>query len=41
MDEIEPTLPESIPHVFISAISGLGISTERYAVEELNKEATR
>ena len=26
MDEIEPTLPENIPHVFISAISGMGIS---------------
>ena len=25
MDEIEPTLPEGIPHVFISSISGLGI----------------
>ena len=26
MDEIEPTLPEGIPHVFISSVSGLGIS---------------
>ena len=24
MDEIEPTLPEGIPHVFISSVSGLG-----------------
>lgn len=27
MDEIEPTLPEGIPHIFISAVSGMGIST--------------
>jgi GTP-binding protein len=26
MDEIEPTLPEGIPHVFISSVTGLGIS---------------
>ena len=25
MDEIEPTLPVGIPHVFISSVSGLGI----------------
>ena len=24
MDEIEPTLPEGIPHIFISAVSGHG-----------------
>ena len=27
MNEIEPTLPRDIPHVFISAVTGLGIST--------------
>lgn len=26
MDEIEPTLPEGVPHVFISSVTGLGIS---------------
>ena len=42
MDEIEPTLPESIPHVFISAISGLGISTLKDMLwEELNKESNK
>ena len=42
MDEIEPTLPESIPHVFISAISGLGISVLKDILwEELNKESNK
>jgi GTP-binding protein len=26
MDEIEPTLPDGIPHVFISSVTGLGIT---------------
>jgi GTP-binding protein len=26
MDEIEPTLPDGVPHVFISSVTGLGIS---------------
>ena len=42
MDEIEPTLPESIPHVFISVISGLGISVLKDILwEELNKESNK
>lgn len=42
MDEIEPTLPENIPHVFISAISGLGISVLKDILwEELNKESNK
>ena len=33
MDEIEPTLPAGVPHVFISSVSGLGIlRIERYSV---------
>lgn len=39
MDEIEPTLPEGIPHVFISSISGLGIQVLKDILwEELNSE---
>ena len=39
MDEIEPTLPEGIPHVFISSVSGLGISVLKDILwEELNQE---
>lgn len=42
MDEIEPTLPENIPHVFISSISGLGISVLKDILwEELNKESNK
>ena len=42
MDEIEPTLPEGIPHVFISAISGLGINVLKDILwEELNKESNK
>jgi len=42
MDEIEPTLPENIPHVFISAISGMGISVLKDLLwEELNKESNK
>ena len=42
MDEIEPTLPESIPHVFISSISGIGISVLKDILwEELNKESNK
>lgn len=42
MDEIEPTLPENIPHIFISAISGMGISVLKDILwEELNKESNR
>ena len=42
MDEIEPTLPENIPHVFISAISGMGISVLKDILwEELNKESNK
>ena len=42
MDEIEPTLPEGIPHVFISSVSGLGISVLKNILwEELNKESNK
>ncbi len=42
MDEIEPTLPEGIPHVFISSISGMGISVLKDILwEELNKESNK
>ena len=42
MDEIEPTLPQDVPHVFISAISGLGINVLKDILwEELNKESNK
>ncbi len=42
MDEIEPTLPAGIPHVFISSVSGLGISVLKDILwEELNKESNK
>lgn len=42
MDEIEPTLPEGIPHVFISSVSGLGISVLKDILwTELNKESNK
>ena len=42
MDEIEPTLPEGIPHVFISSISGLGINVLKDILwQELNKESNK
>jgi GTP-binding protein len=42
IDEIEPTLPESIPHVFISSVSGLGISVLKDILwVELNKESNQ
>ena len=42
MDEIEPTLPEGIPHIFISSVSGLGISVLKDILwEELNKESNK
>jgi GTP-binding protein len=42
MDEIEPTLPLGIPHVFISSITGLGISVLKDILwEELNKESNQ
>lgn len=42
MDEIEPTLPEGIPHVFISAVTGLGIEVLKDILwEELNSEKNR
>jgi GTP-binding protein len=40
MNEIEQTLPGDIPHVFISSITGLGISTLKDILwAELNKES--
>jgi len=42
MDEIEKTLPDTIPHVFISSITGLGISALKDILwEELNKEGNK
>ena len=42
MDEIEPTLPEGIPHVFISSVSGLGINVLKDILwTELNKESNK
>ena len=42
MDEIEPTLPQGIPHLFISSVSGLGISALKDILwEELNKESNK
>ena len=42
MDEIEPTLPEGIPHIFISSISGLGINVLKDILwQELNKESNK
>lgn len=42
MDEIEPTLPEGIPHIFISTISGLGISQLKDILwEQLNSESNK
>nr|WP_320039367.1 GTPase ObgE [uncultured Bacteroides sp.] len=42
MDEIEKTLPESIPHVFISSITGLGVAALKDILwEELNKEGNK
>ena len=42
MDEIEPTLPDNIPHMFISSVSGLGISVLKDILwEELNKESNK
>ena len=41
-EEIEPTLREGIPHVFISSVSGLGISVLKDILwEELNKESNK
>ncbi len=42
MDEIEKTLPESVPHVFISSITGLGIPALKDILwGELNKEGNK
>jgi GTP-binding protein len=42
MDEIEPTLPEGIPHLFISSVTGLGIEALKDILwTELNKESNR
>lgn len=42
MDEIEPTLPDGIPHVFISSITGLGVSVLKDILwEELNRESNK
>ena len=42
IDEIIPTLPEGIPHVFISSITGMGIQELKDILwEELNKESNK
>lgn len=42
MDEIEPALPEGIPHVFISSVTGLGITKLKDILwTELNRESNR
>ncbi len=42
MTEIEPTLPEGIPHLFISSVTGMGISALKDILwTELNKESNR
>lgn len=42
MDEIEPTLPQGIPHIFISSITGMGLSALKDILwEELNKESNK
>ena len=39
MGEIEPTLPPDVPHVFISSVSGLGLTVLKDILwEELNRE---
>ena len=39
---LEPTLPEGIPHVFISSVSGMGIAKLKDILwEELNKDSNR
>jgi GTP-binding protein len=40
IDEIEPTLPADVPHVFISSLTGAGLSTLKDLLwKELNKES--
>ncbi|MEG1564083.1 MAG: GTPase ObgE [Bacteroides sp.] len=42
MNEIEPTLPEGIPHVFLSSITELGVSVLKDILwSELNKESNK
>lgn len=42
IDEIIPTLPEHIPYVFISSITGMGVSNLKDILwEELNKESNK
>lgn len=42
MDEMEKELPDSLPHIFISSITGLGISQLKDILwEELNKEGNK
>ena len=42
MDAIEPTLPQGVPHVFISSVSGLGLDALKDILwEELNKESNK
>lgn len=42
MAELEPTLPQGVPHLFISAISGLHIDQLKDLLwEELNKESNK
>ena len=42
MDEMEPLLPQGIPHVFISSVSGLGIDVLKDILwTELNEESNK
>src|SRR5574344_286259 len=42
MDEIEPTLPIGLPHVFISSVTGLGIDVLKDILwQELNSDSNR
>ncbi len=42
MNEMEPTLPQDIPHVFISSVTGLGLSVLKDMLwTELNKESNK
>ena len=42
MDELEPTLPQGIPHVFISSVSGLGLDVLKDILwTELNEESNK
>ncbi len=42
MDEIEPTLPVGVPHVFISSVTGYGIDVLKDILwQDLNSDSNR